>query len=70
MMKIRKVLSLFLAFFFVFHTFMFPVFGEESKPSSPSLSAESAILLEAESGTVVFEKMPTRACQWQALQKS
>ena len=56
MMKIRKVLSLFLAFFFVFHTFMFPVFGEESKPSSPSLSAESVILLEAESGTTVFEK--------------
>ena len=56
MMKIRKALSLFLAFSFVFHTFIFPVFGEESNPSSPSLSAESAILLEAESGTVVFEK--------------
>ena len=55
-MKNCRVLSLVLAFFCVFYAFILPTVAEESPLPSPSLSAKSAILMEAESGAVVCEK--------------
>lgn len=56
MMKIRKVLCLILSLSFVLGTLMIPVDAEESALAPPSLSAQSAILLEGESGAIVCEK--------------
>ena len=56
MMKIRRVLSLILASFLLFGAFVLPIGAEESPHAPPSLSAESAVLMEADSGTVVYQK--------------
>ena len=56
MKKIRKILSFILAFLFLFCTLATPAFAEESALSPPSLSARSALLMESDSGTVVWEK--------------
>lgn len=56
MMKIWKALSLFLTLILLFGTLILPVQGESRVQSIPTLSAEGAILIEAESGTVVCEK--------------
>ena len=56
MMKIHRALILILTFCFLFSTFFIPVQAEEHQSLSPSLSAKSALLMEAESGAVVLEK--------------
>ena len=55
-MKIRKILSFILAFSCVFCTFLLPVYADKTPLSPPSLSAQSALLMEADSGTMVCEK--------------
>ncbi len=55
-MKFSKILCLILAFSFLFCAFLLPTAAEEGTPSSPSLSAQSAVLMETESGAVVYEK--------------
>ena len=56
MMKICKLLCLILVFSFLFYTFVIPINAQETAQMPLSLSAQSAILMEAESGTVVCEK--------------
>ncbi len=56
MMKIRRALCIIFAFSFVFCTFSFFVGAQEGTPAPPSLSAQSAVLLEADSGAVIYEK--------------
>ena len=55
-MKIYKVLSLILAFSCIFCVWMLPIHAEEGPSVFPSLSAKSALLMEADSGTAVYEK--------------
>lgn len=57
MMKLHKCLTLILTLLLLLGVCILPVQAEEaSQSSSPILSAQSAILLEAESGTVTYEK--------------
>jgi len=56
MMKISKALCLVLTLFLVFGACILPVNAEESPQTPPSLSAQSALLMEAESSSVVCEK--------------
>ncbi len=56
MKKICRALVLIFAFLSVFCTFSTPIYAEETAQAAPSLSAQSALLLEADSGTVVLEK--------------
>lgn len=56
MMKIRRALCIIFAFSFVFCAFSFSVGAQEEILSPPSLSAQSAVLLEADSGAVICEK--------------
>ena len=56
MMKIRKALCLVLTLFLVFGACILPVNAEESPQTPPSLSAQSALLMEAESSSVVCKK--------------
>ena len=56
MMKIRKAISLFSILILLFHMLILPLRAEETAQSPPSLSAQSAILVEAESGSLVYEK--------------
>ncbi len=56
MMKIRRALCFFFALLLAFCAFVFSVNADETKLPSPSLSAESAVLIEAESGAIVYEK--------------
>lgn len=56
MMKIRKTLSLILAFFLGLGVFILPANAEEAVANFPSLSAQSALLMEAQSGAVAYEK--------------
>ena len=56
MMKIQKALCFILTSFLVFGACILPAKAEESPQSPPSLSAQSALLMEAESGAVVYEK--------------
>ena len=53
MKKIFKAFGFIFAFLFVFSAFSIPASAEQT---STSLSAQSALLMEADSGTVVFEK--------------
>lgn len=55
-MKFFKILCLFLAFSSLFCVFSVSAAAEMDTASSPSLSAQSAVLIEAESGKVVWEK--------------
>ncbi len=56
MMKIRRALSFILAVSLAFCALIIPAYAEEATPAPPSLSAESALLMEAESGAIVCEK--------------
>ncbi len=56
MMKIRRVLGLIFAFFFAFCALITPIRAEETMWAPPSLSAVSALLMEADSGAIVLEK--------------
>ena len=56
MMSFRRVIGFILAISLAFCTLMFPAFAEEENAESPSLSAEGALLMEADSGAVVCEK--------------
>ena len=56
MMKFCKAFCLFLVLLLAFGTLILPIQAEEFTSISPSLSAKSAILMEVESGTVVYEK--------------
>lgn len=56
MMKFFRVLSFILALSFAFSTFIMPTYAEAPILSPPSLSAQSALLMEADSGTIVCEK--------------
>lgn len=53
MKKIFKIFGLVFSFLFVFGTFSPSISAEQA---STSLSAQSALLMEADSGTVIFEK--------------
>ena len=55
-MKICRVLSFILAFSCLFCAFVLPMRAEESPSSTTSLSAKSALLMEADSGIAVYEK--------------
>ena len=55
-MKFLKILCLLLALSCLFCAFSLSAVAEENSMSPPSLSAQSAILIEAESGGVVWEK--------------
>lgn len=37
--------------------------------SYPSISAKAAIVMDQETGRVLYEKILMKSCQWQALQK-
>jgi D-alanyl-D-alanine carboxypeptidase/D-alanyl-D-alanine carboxypeptidase (penicillin-binding protein 5/6) len=56
MMKIHRILCLLLSLSFVFGAFVFSTGAEEPIHTSPSLSAQSAVLMEGESGAVICEK--------------
>lgn len=56
MMRFCKALSLIFAFLFAFSALIIPIYAEEASASPPSLSAQSAILMEADSGNTVWEK--------------
>lgn len=56
MMKIRKILSLLGALLLAFGALILPTNAQEATISPPSLSAQSAFLMEAENGTTVYEK--------------
>ena len=56
MMKIRRALSFILALSLAFCTLFMPAHAEETATSPPSLSAKSALLMEADNATVVWEK--------------
>ena len=56
MMKIHRILCLLLSLAFVLGAFAFSVSAEEPIHTSPSLSAQSAVLMEGESGAVICEK--------------
>lgn len=56
MMKIRKAFSLILALLLAFGTLILSVQAEGTTSISPSLSAKSALLMEAENGAIVCEK--------------
>ena len=56
MMKIHKVLSLILTLLLTVSACILPAKAEETPQSPPALSAQSAILLEAQSGSIVCEK--------------
>lgn len=56
MMKTHKTLSLILALLLTFGVLILPAQAEETATSPTSLSAQSAILMEAESGSTVYEK--------------
>ena len=56
MMKIRRALNLVLAFCLFFSALIIPTYAEERIQSPPSISAKSALLMEAESGSVICEK--------------
>ena len=56
MMKIHRILSLSLAFCLLLGIWIFPTHAQEITSAIPTLSAESALLMEGESGTVVCQK--------------
>ena len=56
MMKFRRILTFIFAFLFAFCSLITPICADEANSKSPSLSAKSALLMEAESGAVVLEK--------------
>ena len=56
MMKFCKALAFVFAFFFAFSVLITPIYAEEVTASPPSLSAQSALLMEADSKNIVFEK--------------
>ena len=56
MMKFKKALCFISTLFLMLGACILPINAEEASLSSPSLSAQSAILMEAESGAVVYEK--------------
>ena len=56
MMKICRALSFILALSLVFCTLFMPAHAEETAASPPSLSAKSALLMEADNATVVLER--------------
>lgn len=56
MMKIRKTLSLILALLLTFFALVLPANAEETTLLPPSLSAQSALLMEAQSGAIAYEK--------------
>lgn len=56
MKKIRKILILFLTSILTFGTLIIPIYADETTSSPPSLSAQSALLMEAESSSIVYEK--------------
>ena len=56
MMKLRKCLTFILTSLLLLSVCIVPIHAQETSQSSPTLSAQSAILLEAENGTVVYEK--------------
>ncbi len=56
MIKIRRFLCLILVFSFLLSISLVPIYAQEAVGSPPSLSAQSAVLIEAESGEVVCEK--------------
>lgn len=56
MMKIRRALSLIFALLIHVSSLVLPSYAEETPFASPSLSAKSALLMEAESGRIVCEK--------------
>ena len=56
MIKIRRFLCLILAFSFLLSISFVPIKAQEAAGSPPALSAQSAVLIEAESGEVVCEK--------------
>ena len=56
MMKIRRTVTLVLTLLLVFGACILPIQAQEAPQSPPTLSAQSALLLEAENGGVVYEK--------------
>ena len=56
MMKIRRALCFLFVLSFAFYALLIPVHAEEATASPPSLSAKSALLMEATNATVVLEK--------------
>ncbi len=56
MMKIRRILAFILAFVFLFGILIFPTNAQEITSAAPTLSAESALLMEGESGAIVCQK--------------
>ena len=56
MMKIHRILSLSLAFCLLLGIWIFPTHAQEITSAIPTLSAESALLMEGESGAVVYQK--------------
>lgn len=59
MLKNKFPLCAFL-FFFLFFSIAFPLFAEESTPAGLDLSAESAVLMEAHGGKVLWAKNPDK----------
>ena len=56
MMKIHRILSFILAFCLLLGIWIFPTHAQEITSAIPTLSAESALLMEGESGAVVCQK--------------
>ena len=56
MMKFCKALGFIFAVFFAFSVTVTPIYAKEVTASPPSLSAQSALLMEADSKNIVFEK--------------
>ena len=56
MMKIRRTVTLVLTLILVFGACILPIQAQEAPQSPPTLSAQSALLFEAENGGVVYEK--------------
>lgn len=56
MMKIRRILAFSLAFCLLLGIWIFPTNAQEITSAIPTLSAESALLMEGESGAIVYQK--------------
>ena len=56
MKKIRRFSTLFLALILLFGAFIIPTYASETNSSPPSLSSQSALLMESENGSIAYEK--------------
>lgn len=55
MMKLHKLITLYLIFFIIFSTCL-PAYAEEIWPVAPEIAAPSAIIMEADTGAILYEK--------------